>query len=229
MIVVNQKTLELYEWSKVTVSTTYFTVGGVAFFVVLAVGSVLTTVFPSADLMGFVFIASVIGAILAPLLILYKRSKTMRMAEQDRGCQILKRWEQYTQEKASAFPMSPLARQLKIGWATLLLCDLATLLNKTYKEQEETLNDLQRKGSHSALCQTDQETYLARAEKLRGEVELVKDRYLGAWNVLTDGKDGDGSGILCGNGWNDPEQFRKDVLSGKIKVEDPHAIPVLEM
>ena len=103
-----------------------FTVGGVAFFVVLAVGSVLTTVFPSADLMGFVFIASVIGAILAPLLILYKRSKTMRMAEQDRGCQILKRWEQYTQEKASAFPMSPLARQLKIGWATLLFvlsCD----------------------------------------------------------------------------------------------------------
>ncbi len=131
MIIVSQKSLELYEWSKYKVSTLYLSIGLVAFFVVLGVSSLfMTIVFPSAEMMGFVVIASVIGAILAPALLLYKRTTWMHAAKQDRSCQLLARWERYTPEKASDFPMSELARQLKVGSAKQWLEDLQYLYCK---------------------------------------------------------------------------------------------------
>ncbi len=71
-----------------------------------------------------------------------------------------------------------------------------------------------KKVNEFRYARLNQEIYLARADRARADVEAAKGRYFGAWNVLTDGQDDEGGGILRGGEWSDQKISESGIVCG---------------
>jgi len=218
MQTIKQESLALYQWNKNKIPTWMLCVGVTLIALcVFGIGILLMRTHITSGAGIDFFVLGFFGTVFAPIWLAATRRDRAKKIDADCGCQLLKRWEQYANRYAKEFPMSDIQRRLNVGWAKTRLRDLAVALNCLYADQESLLKHIQDIGEKDDLCESDRKTCNEMYERACREVEAAKAMYLGNWNVLTDGEKDDGSGLLRGDEWRDPEVFRQKVLKGKVE------------
>lgn len=133
---------------------------------------------------------------------------------------ILERWKKFSGESVDVFPTSDAELKNYRTWAENRLSYEAKFVNNTFaaqKEVQEKLNTY-KAPPDQPLATTKKETtdLTERLSNANRNASKQHQNFLGLWDLVTNGKNGDGLGILKGPEWQDPQKF----------LESPAADPI---
>jgi len=132
--------------------------------------------------------------------------------------QLLDQWRRYSGRRLWKFPSSTVGMELLARQVILDLIWRAQQTNPCYIE-EEKFHDEEKKIDWKSLSPRKGERLhkklIKREQRIKIRVNNTKDWYLGFWDLVTE----KGVGILAGPEWQDPESFRRNVLSAKDTAE----------